>query len=295
MTCLDEPVVTWIAADGTELPFTPAHNITQLRGSLGLDAPPVQLSLAPRFALPGSSLTNSRNPHRPVVLPLFLEGDPVEDRLHLLASKLMQGLGQLRYSTFGAGGALVRNRTLRRVMYETGLEGDMSSDVAEQHVWRKRTLSLLALDPWWYGDDRTVVLRFGDDVTYDSSAVGYDDPTIGYDGSSTTALPIAGDAEAFPVVEITGPFSAGLRLQVDGQRRITVVNALGAGDVLTIDSRLETRGPRLNTGEVEWRLITPEVSPFTLPVGRQSITVAGTGFDSSSSIVLTWSERHLLP
>ncbi len=215
--------LTWIDAAGDELELTGAIIVGD--GPVGLDSPPVALSTAAQAAGDGSMLINRRWAARPIAIPLVIAtGDRAAIETDL-RRRMLLGPGQLR-STPAAG----EIRTLHNVIYESGLEGDESSDTSGGD-WSARVVSLLALDPWWYGPAADVSLGppegdfaydanidYDADIPYDGAAAGIDggllydanidyDADIPYDGGAVIAYPGASPVGAWPTITVRGPAS----------------------------------------------------------------------------------------
>ena len=100
-------------------------------------------------------------------------------------------------------------------------------------------LSLLALDPWWYGQTQSAAIGIASPTAFDA-AIPFDD-AIPFDGGAATVVTVDGDEAAFPVFSVVGPFTT---LAVsDGTSTWELAAALGSGETLLIDSRPASRGP----------------------------------------------------
>lgn len=280
----------WIDANGNELELSCTiadPGVTLLMGAIGLDRPPSGLNLSPYLSADGSTLVKRRVPHRPIVLPLFLQDDNVNDLIDQVAVAF-QGPGILRVTSPG------RVRDLTQVIYETGLEGDDAVDMALQFRWRKRIVSLIALDPWWYGETRFVSLDVGAQVEFDEASVDFDDPDVGFDGPSSTGVTVNGHASVSPVVAIEGPFDSCI-VGVAGGQFFELSGPLSLGDTIVVDSRPGSRGPRLNAGPIDWSLLTPSSRLWELPTGSSVLSTITDGADVGSNIEVTFRERWLTP
>lgn len=281
--------VSWTGADAATISLdqlTTSDMRATLRGPLGFDVPPVHNSTAARLNASGSALIGRRRLERSVVIPLLIE-DPVsiEDAIARLAVAF-EGPGTLSYTTAS------RTRQLRDVIYSHGMEGDWSS-VRAYDNWRLVDLALVALDPWWYGDGDVAVLTLSAATAFDDAGTTFDAATL-FDGAASNPVAVAGDAGAYPVSTITGPFTT-LTVGLSGGQSFTLAAALAAGSVITIDTRPGNRGPRLNGGPIDWSLLTSTSRLFELPVGASTLLAQSTGSTGASSVEVTWDERHLTP
>lgn len=275
--------LTWTDADGVTTDLVRSQGLLVERGPVGLDAPPVQLGLSPFVGADGSSLMSRRRTPRQVLLPFHLEhGSRVQTRVAQLA-RMLQGPGQLTYSD------ATNTRTLRRVVYEAGLGGDLSKPSSV--LWRKVVVSLLALDPWWYGPQQASTVPVASPTGFDA-AIPFDD-VLPFDGGSTVTLAIDGDAEAYPVFTVVGPFDT---LTVsNGVDAWQLAAPLAAGATIIVDARPTSRGPRSATGGTDWSLLTEASRVFALPKGSTPILAGSSGSTGSSSVAVSWEPRYLTP
>lgn len=275
--------LTWTDADGASTDLVRSEGLLVTRGPIGLDAPPVDNVLGQFTATDGASLTSRRRTPRQVILPFHLEhGTRVQTRVAQLA-RMLQGPGELTW-TDGTS-----SRKLRRVIYEAGLSGDLSA--ASSPTWRRAVVSLLALDPWWYGESTSVPLSIAAATAFDA-AIPFDD-AIPFDGGASTSITVDGDADAFPVVTVVGPVSA---LTVsNGVQAWQLAAAVASGATIEVDSRPTSRGPRVLGGETDWSLLTEGSRLWTLPAGSASIVANATGTSGATSITAQWESRWLTP
>jgi hypothetical protein len=230
-------------------------------------------------------LVKSRRTVRPIILPLMLT-DPtrVQTKVASIAAALVGP------STITISDGTV-TRSLLNVIYEAGLEGVRSREMAGQ-TWRKFAVSLLALDPWWYGASTSVQLTFAAAVAFDA-AITFNN-AIGFDGSDANPVTVSGYATAFPTTTITGPFTT-LQVGVAGGQTFTLAAALAAGSTIIVDTKPGNRGPRLNAGAIDWSLLTPASRLWELPVGSSVLNAAATGTTGASIVEVAWRERWLTP
>jgi len=278
----------WVALDGSTIELSEENGYTILYGLSGLDAPPVELNTAPRTAGDGSLLVKRRTNDRFIVLPLRVRTETqVRSTIAMLADKF-RGPGQFRFSENGS-----TFRTLRDVYYETGLEGDESSDASYPGVWRKVVVSLRALDPWWYGAAEARTMSLGAETAFDA-VLGFDDPVTPFDGGTTTTFQVGGHADSYPVWTFAGPFTA-LTVVVAGSESMELASALADGSTITVDTRPGSRGPSLNGGAVDWSILTAASRLPTFAPGSTSVAVGAAGDDAGSSVSVTYEPRWLTP
>lgn len=276
--------LTWRDTNGDDTDLTADNGFLITKGPVGLDAPPVALTVDDFAAFDGGVLVRRRRPARAIALPMHLTHPTrVATRVAQLAS-LLADTGELHYSDG------THTRTLRDVTYEAGLSGDLSN--AHSPLTRDIVLSLLALDPWWYGEEEYKAFNIAAGTAF-SAAISFN-AAIPFSGGSGTAVVVEGDTDAYPVFTIIGPATT-LTITL-GTGSLSLAGELADGSELVIDSRPGSRGPRLNGGDVDWSLLTAESRLFTLPVGLQSITVGGTtGTTGDTSVALTFEPRWLTP
>lgn len=280
--------LSWIGSDGYTATFDGSSGIEIAAGVLGIDAPPVELSTSPYLSADGSVLVKQRRGIRRLVLPLLFVGEAPTGARAVMA-ELLRSLvagGTLRYT--GAN-----TRDLRDVYYESGAgQGNRLQDggVFVDDVY---PISLLAMDPWWYGESSVLVLNFGTEVPFDDASVTFD-ASIGFDGTDTNPVIISGDAEAFPITTIDGPFTT-LQVGIAGGLTFELAAPLAAGDRIVVDTRPGNRGPRRNGGDVDWSLLTPESRLWTLPIGSSVLNAGATGDTGASLIEVAWQQRFLTP
>lgn len=285
---------TWTAADGTtiELNDPAGSGVRIVEGASGLDAPPVALNISGLVGRDGGVLTNRRRPSRALVLPLVVTS----------TSRVMDTVGELARKLQGPGTLVLddgtNTRTLRDIVYEAGIDGPMTR---ETHLvpspglqYRKMVVSLIALDPWWYGAETSFELSYGADTGFDDASVSFDDAGVGFDGSSSTATTITGDAAASPLVTITGPFTT-CQVGIAGGETLEIAATLADGDVITVDTAAGNRGPRINNGGIDWSLLTAGSRLFDLPVGAVTFVVGATGDGASSAVEVAYEPRLLTP
>ncbi len=280
--------LTWIEADGTSTALTEANGVDVRTGAVGLDVPPVDLRTSPRMSADGSTLVRRRRPARQVALPIYFEHASRVRSVIGQAAAFFQGPGTLRYADD------VNVRDLLDVYYDGGLAGDDSMERGVGGKWRFAVVSLRALDPWWYGQTETVAVAYtGSEIPFDDASTTFD-AAAPFNGGPSTGVTVNGDAEAFPVVTIDGPFTT-CQVGLAGGQTFALDAALADGDTITVDTRPGSRGPRRNNGAVDWSLLTAVSRLWTLPVGSSVLYVSATGDGGNSNVELSYRERWLTP
>lgn len=276
--------LTWRDAAGVPTVLSEATGYKVLRPTMGLGVAAPQNTIEPYIAFDGAALTNRRRNTQSVIVPILLrDATRAQSKIEALASALDNGPGQLEY----ADG--VNTRYLKNVIYDGGLGGDMSN--APATAWRKIAVSLLALDPWWYGPANSQALSTSAVTAFDA-AISFD-AAIPFDGGVAVGVGVVGDAEAFPVITVVGPATT-LTVSV-GALSWSIAGALSAADVLVVDHRPGSRGPRLNGGLVDWSLLSEASRLWTLPKGVASVISGVNGSTGATSIVMAWDPRFLAP
>ena len=279
------PSFTWTDDRGDQLPLTEEFGVKVLRGALGLDGTEVDRDTEERVNDDGDAFVGERRPARRIVLPVRLdhEGD-----VRSFAGRLrrrLRGPGTLTATDIGGA------RELRFVRYEGGLQGGRS-DLAIR-TRRKAAVSLVADDPWWYdvADEVVTLAHTASSTPFDDAATPFDDPETPFDGGTVTSMQVGGDEDTPALVTITGPFTS-CTVIVQGGRRVMLAQPVAAGDVLEIDARRDRRGVWLN-GQLAWSYVTNQSRPLLLPYDQTvNMIVAGDGYDSSSSVTVTYAARH---
>lgn len=277
--------LSWRAADGTETDLDDAAaDFFVVRGPVGLDAPSPVNTIEDFAAFDGGTRTNLRRTVRQVLLPFFVtHATRVQTAISQLV-RLLQGPGELVWADD------TNLRYLRDVVYEGGLGGDLS--LFNRTGDRRVVASLLAMDPWWYGPPELFSLPATASSTPFDAPIDFD-AAIPFNGGTSVSIPVDGDTDALPVVTVWGPATS-VTLTGDGLEWQTAVE-LGAADVLVVDTRPSSRGPRLNGGRVDWSLLTEESRLWTLPAGDQAVVISVIGGTGATLAQLEISPRWLTP
>lgn len=272
--------LTWIDSAGTETVWTAANGYTLLQDPAGLYVPANAVIVEDWVHFDGASLVGARRPSRSIVVPLEVTHPTrVMARVAELAT-MLAAPGSLRWDDG------TNTRTLRSVIYEGGLAdlGDPTQDGLAVSV------GLLALDPWWYGDPVTQVLPVVAPTAFNAAVLF--NAVLPFNGGASAPVTNQG-VEAFPVITITGPADE-VTIGCAGATWQTA-QALSATDVLVVDSRPGSRGPRLNGTGVDWSLLTEASRLWPLPSGTSSIIVGTVGSTGATTVTMVWDPRFPTP
>lgn len=275
--------LTWYDANGAATALTAANGVTLTRGAIGLGVAAPTNVIDSYAAFDGMALIGRRRDSQQIVLPLLVKHATRAQTVVSRIASMFQGPGQLQFDDG------VDSRTINRVIYNGGLNGDTGNQVSP--TWRKVVVSLLALDPWWYGATQFQNLAIGVVTAWDASVAW--DAAIPWDGGGTVAVNVDGDTDAYPITVVTGPVTA-ITVTLRGVGW-SLASPLAAGDVLVVDSRPGARGPRLNGHATDWSLLTEASRLWTLPAGASTIVAGTTGTTGATSIVTSWQPRYLTP
>lgn len=271
--------MTWTGADGAPLLLDGSTGVTLRERPLGLEVPHPANTVDQRLAFDGGVLVGRRRPPRPLALDLFFKhATRVETLLAEVAASL-QGPGTLEWADD------VNTRTLREVIYEAGLDGSGFGNAVEA----ERVVSLLALDPWWYGAAESASLSVAAETAFDA-AIAFD-AAVPFDGGNATSVVVVGDTDVYPVITATGPATT-LSVVYEGLSW-SIAAPLGASDVLVVDHRPGSRGPSLNGGTVDWSLLSAASRLWPIAKGSASIVSGTTGSSGSTSLSMTFEPRWL--
>jgi len=281
--------LTFIAGDGAEFPLDDSIGIRHMVGSTGLDAAPAELSLEPWLDRDGETRVNERRPARTILLPLFFHDEATRKSFTTAVVRTATGdMGQLRDETSG--------RILLDVVYVGGLEGNDSRDARMVDQWRKAVIELRALDPYWYGDEVTLQLPVSLNTTM-NAALRLDEP-IPMNGGDWVTLSIVGDAAPDGYVTLTGPFEFYVFGDLSGTW--SLAEPLGGGELLVVDSRVQSFGPRRDATldvpaneAVNWSLL--DAASIVHPIASDLRVVIGARSTGSPSATFTYRSRWLTP
>jgi len=287
--------LTFKSNNGTVWPLDGSLGVTVAEGASGIYAVPWSLVIDQRVEADGGVLVSRRQQPRPVDLPLLLV-DPGDTEVLTL-------WGQLLYA-FAAGGVLEHNgphgvRQLRQVTLETPSQNGTLQDLTRR-VDDTITVSLVALDPWWYGTADPVSVSLDQAPTAFDAPIPFDSP-LPFDGGTSISVEVAGNAPAYPVFAVEGAFDS-LTVMV-GAMSWVWQRPMAAGEVGQYDTRPGSRGPRMGStiipGHPLQRLdftLVGEGSRYPmLPQGTTPVVFSAANPDSAAALTIYWETRWLTP
>lgn len=291
-------LLKWVSSEGVEIFLDGSTGVKVRRGASGLDCPPRQMTIDERVSGSGGVKVRERIPTQPISIPIHIDVlSPLVD-LATIVRAFRVGAGTL---VAGSG------RELRNVEYESGLEGiwDAVRGGVEGMGFRQFSLSLLALDPPWYGPFTTYDITLGAQTIWSPNLIW--SPHIPWSGGGSQTLEVGGDDDVFPVWSVHGPvtnLSAGLGTGRSWQVVPALTDTGASTDVMTVDQRVGSRGPRYGSetiagfplGSTDWGLLT-EVSrvDWPLPRGTNSVVFGGSGTGVNTLLTVSWEERWYSP
>lgn len=276
--------LTWTDSAGVATVLSGDYGYDVKAGVSGVsEPPPVVNVIAEYVSFDGAALVNRRRAARPLVLPVKVTHTSRPQTAVATLLRLFQGPGAL---TFDDG---TTARYLRQVVYETAVE--IEAEQSSGQGWRLYAVSLVALDPWWYGAPELYALPVSAATPF-NAAIPFN-AAVPFNGGSSITIDVDGDTDAFPVVTVYGP-ATGVSMTAGGLEWETAVE-LAASDVLVVDTRPGSRGPRLNGGAVDWSLLTAESRLWLLPTGSQSVLFGVAGDGDLTAAQLQFSPRYLTP
>lgn len=273
--------MTWTDSAGASTILDGSTGVLLMADPIGLDVAPPTNTIDDYLVGDGAALIGRRRTARSIALGIYVEHTTrVQTAIAQIAS-MFQGPGQLQWADE------VNTRALRQVIYDGGIDGSGIRNFKQGAM----VVSLLALDPWWYGAAQSQALSTATATAF-SAAVAFS-AAIPFDGGNSASVVVAGDGEAYPVITVTGP--ATTVTVGSGLTAWTNATALASTDVLVVDTRPGSRGPRLNGGAINWALLSDASRLFTLQAGVNSIVTGVTGGSGATSIVMQWEPRYLTP
>lgn len=273
--------MVWTDVDGLATVLDGSTGILLQNDPLGLGAPNPSNTIDDYVAFDGGVLVNRRRSVRQIALKLAVEHATRVETVEGALAQMLQGPGTLTWTDD------VNTRTLRDVIYDTGIDGSGIGNLLE----RSLVVSLLALDPWWYGPPQSASLSVVAATAFDA-AIPFDSVTP-FDGGGSTAVTVVGDVSAWPVFTVIGPVST---LTVgSGGATWQISSPLTSSDTLVVDHRPGSRGPSKNGGNVDWSLLTESSRLFPLAKGLTAVISGATGTSAATALVMAYSGRFLTP
>lgn len=273
--------MTWIDSAGVATVLDGSSGILLQANPVGLEAPNPSNTIDEYAVFDGGVLANRRHPVRSIALGLYLEHATRVETVTAALAKMLQGPGQLQWSDD------VNTRTLRQVIYEAGIDGSGDRNLTQ----RSLVVSLIALDPVWYGPPASQVLTLGE-LTAFNAAISFNS-VIPFNGGGSSSVSVTGDVEAYPVFSLKGPIDS---LTVgSGGGAWQLVSPLSPSDTMIVDHRPGSRGPRKNGGLVDWALLTESSRLWPLAQGITSLIVGAAGQTAETLAVMSWEPKYLTP
>lgn len=258
-----------------------------LAGALGLDKPPVEVTRDRSPGLPGARLRQVSDLERQVFLPLLVTSAPEDWR------GLSKRIAQIRAMVDYRDGDYLTNegsfdliatadgveRRLR-CEYLDGMEGNYAEDAALPE-WRRFGLSLLAVNPYWYGKGWTTPTV---SLPESNPFLANDAPAHPLRLSSTVALGtdmpvfVPGDVPSSPIVELIGPATT---THITSSSGLDVtIGSLSSGQLFVLDTG-RNRAATLD-GVSAWNKVgtSPRFRP--LAPGGTTISIEMTGATADS-------------
>ena len=256
--------VTWVAPDGTTVPFDASTGICLRRGMSGRYMPPVEHVTDDVAGLDGAQVRKTRYAARDVTIPVTVTGAGYQSTLRYLASKLdPERPGRLR----------VGDRQLV-ARYAEGLEVDEAEGLFDRH--RPAVLVFTAHDPMWEDVTATTVIAdAGGDAFLSPDA---DTPWFTWRIAADEAvgsflIDNDGDRYAWPRWTIQGPGgSVTLENRTTGER-IELDVALDAGERVEVDTRPGRKTIIGPDGGNLWPDASDDTTLWPLQTGSQTVEV----------------------
>lgn len=291
--------LTFRSNNGTVWPLDGTTGVRHTGQDDGIFNAPKDLVVQQRVTSDGGVLANARRSPRSVTIEVMLEEQP--------GVTLLKLWGNLN-AALDAGGTLEYNgpngvRTLKNVVLEASGRSMTGYDLKTRTV-DVFPLSLLALDPWWYGPPQSTPSTLINAALTDfDAAVGFDAATP-FDGGGSLVIVVDGHAPASPRFllsgTITGPaphFTA-----TNGTNTWQLIAPL-AVQAFELDTRPGSRGPHYGSSllvnfpaqEIDWSLLSESSRLFDLPVGTTTVTFLSNGAAGFTGFLISWETRWLTP
>lgn len=287
--------LTWLGDDGQTFNLSGTTGAVAVRDPSGLYEVPTELIIDPRVATDGGALISARRGARAITLPVMVaNGSGSARAVHASLLKSFAAGGQFRYDSASS------QRWLRRVVLES--VDTNSSGIDYDHTGAEVfSVSMLALDPWWYGEAELIEIDLDDEGTAWDAPIGWD-ADVPWDGGWAVEIVVPGDAPASPVWAATGPLTS--LTVVSGQEAWRATTAMNFLQAVQIDTRPGNRGPRWGAdiipffplpGHIDWGLLDEASRLFTLPVGTSDLIVGPAGQDAGARLFVAFEPRYLTP
>lgn len=282
--------ISWINADGTELPLN-SHNIKVLQGMQGRFMPPISFVEEEVSFNAGSRLRQTNIEAREVDLPLLIRGKN-EIELRRLVRDCLRMFNPLKAD--GRIRVLSPDGSHRELScrYSTGMEGNEGRDVKGIY-WQRVVLVFRAFDPFWH-DIQPITQTF----TTGQPATFFPFLPLRLASSSVfadTAIDNEGDVESYPEWTIHGPGENIVLKNLSTSEITHLETSLGVGESITIDTRPFYKTVIRNDRANLFHTLTDDSSLWALQEGQNSIRLEMANATDQSSIQLSYKNRYWGP
>ena len=175
--------------------------------------------------------------------------------------------------------------------YESGLEGDAEAQFSG--VQGRAVVSLVANDPWFYGDAQTVEFGLGAPVSFFTPTAGFplrlSSSTV--QGMFDVDLSDS-DSPAYPQWTVIGPGSSLLLENQTTGRQIQVNASLASGEVMVIDTRPTFQSIRRGDGTNLLGFLSSDPALWPLIEGVNRVSAQLVGATSNSRILGAFRPRY---
>lgn len=241
---------------------------------------------------PGGIPRSVEHDARDFVLPLSISATS-EANLRALLRDLMKrmnpkrGQGRIRVTS------PIGDQREITCLYAAGLEGEEKEDVTGPQ-FQAFPLAFTAYDPYWYA-----VSSVSKTFTLGTPTVFFPVFPVFFSPSAIVASDTVvndGDEPAQPVWTVTGPGEE-IRLvnSTTGDYIYLQSNALGPGEVLTIDTRDNIKTLTLQDGTSVFNWLSVDSSMWALDAGSTTVLLQMTGTTAASGLTLSFKPKYLSP
>lgn len=290
---MSDEVVSWVDADGgvTVLPVEwKARGRFMTKVSVRSDKVPGQSGERPREV---------RHEAHEFLLPFFwtsVSDGALRTELRQLVDKMNPANDDNtpRYGKVRVQSPLGDVREIN-CLYTAGLEMDEDLDGSSGQTWQKMPVSFTAYDPYWYDPSPvgktfalTQVPKFFPifPLRLTASQLAVDDTVVNN-----------GSVVAWPVWTITGPGTGIKLVNTTTQQSLLFLAsfALGAGEVLTVDTRPGAKTVLLQDGTDMFEQLDPVSSLWSFRKGANAIRLEMSAITVASSLTVNYYQRYLSP
>lgn len=287
----DDRRLEFEALDGSDLIVWDSDDWIARKGLTGVDIPSREVIRQTIPGLPGSRLTEIRDVERQVFLPVWTRALDRDYRTNLAQLARVRRFLDYRdrdyldtEGTFDLVAYSDGQRRALRCTYLDGLDGDYSSDTATS-TWRIFGLQLLAVDPYWHGQEWTtpdVGLPATDPFLSNDPGFAFGDLAIAASVALGADMPVTvgGDVPSPATVAGVGPWSS---MHITSPQGLDLtIGPVGAGHKLLLDTG---RRKRCELDGVDaWHLLGDSPQWRALPPGEALISVQVTAATSATSV-----------